>query len=524
MLNNKMKQAQRSDLPQWKALKAHKGELGNVQIKSLFKDNPNRFDDFHLTHENMMFDYSKQPITAKTMENLIALARDCDIEGWRKKMFDGELINTTENRAALHTALRAANASSAPIIVEGENIIPKISNALDKIKDFSEKVRAEKKFTHIVNIGVGGSDLASSMVFEALKYYSDRDISVHFISNIDGTHLTETLRLVDPEKTLFIVTSKTFTTQETMANAQSAKKWLQQKLNIDDVSNHFAAISQNTELAKEFGINDELIFPIWDWVGGRFSLWSSIGLPFCIAIGFDNFKELLNGARSMDQHFQNAPLEQNMPVILAMIGIWHRNFLKRPAISISLYDQYLWQFPAYLQQLEMESNGKSIDRNNNPINYETCPIILSGIGTNAQHAYFQMLHQGTDIIPCDFIMVAKTHNPIKGHHEKLLANAIAQTKALMDGRADENPHKSFNGNRPSNSIIIDELTPYSLGMLLALYEHKVFVQGVIWNINSFDQCGVELGKILANQIIQNPEEMSIDPSTLAIMNYSQSHI
>ncbi len=512
---------QRSDLKQWKALIAHENELGDVKIKSLFADDPNRFDKFHVKCENMMLDYSKQLLTDKTMEKLIDLAKACDIEGWRSKMFEGASINATENRAALHTALRTK--SDDPIMVDGEDIIPKIRKAQDRMKEFSNKIRKGKKYTHIVNIGVGGSDLSSSMVYEALKHYSDREINLHFVSNIDGTHLSEVLRLIDPEKTLFIISSKTFTTQETMANAYSAKSWLQDKLNRKDVSKHFIAVSQNIELAKEFGVNDNNIFPIWDWVGGRFSLWSSIGLSFCIAIGFDNFKELLNGAYQMDQHFLKSPLEKNIPVLLAMIGVWHRNFLKLPAASLTLYDQYLWQFPAYMQQLEMESNGKSIDREGKAINYETCPTILSGIGTNVQHAYFQMFHQGTETIPCDFIMVAKTHNSIHGHHKKLLSNAIAQSKALMDGSEDNNPHKSFTGNRPSSTIIIDELTPYNLGMLLALYEHKVFVQGIIWNINSFDQCGVELGKVLARQIIddfgKNVKDIKTDSSTLGLMKY-----
>ncbi len=512
---------QRSSLKQWKELENHKNDLGDVQIKSLFANDTKRFDEFHLSHKNIMLDYSKQLVTHETMDKLIDLAKACDIEGWRSKMFEGATINTTENRAVLHTALRTK--SNDPIMVDGENIIPKIRDAQNRMKEFSNKIRKEKTYTHIVNIGVGGSDLSSSMVYEALKHYSDRGIAVHFVSNIDSTHLSETLQLIDPEKTLFIVSSKTFTTQETMANAHSAKSWMQDKLKRKDVSAHFVAVSQNIDLAKEFGISDNNIFPIWDWVGGRFSLWSSIGLSFCIAIGFDNFKELLGGARDMDQHFLNAPLEKNMPVLLAMIGVWHRNFLNLPAASVTLYDQYLWQFPAYLQQLEMESNGKSIDRNGVAVSYETCPAILSGIGTNAQHAYFQMFHQGTDIIPCDFIVVAKTHNPINDHHKKLLANAIAQSKALMDGREDKNPHKSFAGNRPSNTIIIDELTPYSLGMLLALYEHKVFVQGIIWNINSFDQCGVELGKILARQIIddfdKDIKDIKSDSSTLGIMKY-----
>ncbi len=520
-MKQELRKTPRQKLPEWKALAKHQKALKNVQIKDLFTHNPKRFDEFHLNHESIMFDYSKQSITLETIEKLTQLAKACDLEGWRSKMFGGEAINMTEDRAVLHCALRTKD--TRPIMVDGQDIMPQIHNAMDKVKSFSEKIRSEKKYTHIVNIGVGGSDLASSMVYEALKYYSDREINIHFVSNIDGTDLMETLRLVDPEKTLFIVTSKTFTTQETITNAHSAKAWLQGELKRTDVSNHFVAVSQNIELAKEFGINDEHIFPIWDWVGGRFSLWSSVGLPFCIAIGFDNFQKLLDGACSMDEHFKNAPLERNMPVLLAMIGIWHRNFVKLPAISITSYDQYLWRFPAYIQQLDMESNGKTIDRNNARISYETGPMVLSDTGTNAQHAYFQTIHQGSSVIPCDFIIVAKTHNPIEGHHNKLLANAIAQTKALMDGRDNENPHKSFAGNRPSNTIILDELSPYNLGMLLALYEHKIFVQGIIWNINSFDQCGVELGKMLANQIIdefdKDIDDIKSDQSTLGILNY-----
>ncbi len=521
MLNDMPDKPQRSELPEWKALEAHKKQLENTEIKDLFASAPDRFDNFHLKHENLLFDYSKQGINADTIAKLSDLAKACDLEGEREKMFCGEKINVTEGRAALHTALRSPD--NDPLIVDGENITPKIKETLERIKGFSTKIRAEKKFTHIVNIGVGGSDLGPYMAYEALKHYSDRDINFYFVSNIDASHLMETLRLVDPEKTLFIVTSKTFTTKETIANARSAKKWMQEQLGKKDISEHFIAASANIEEVNKFGIKQENIFPLWDWVGGRFSIWSSVGISFCIAIGFDNFNEMLKGAHSMDKHFCEAPLDQNMPAMLAMIGVWHRNFLKLPAISVTPYNQYLSHFCEYLQQLDMESNGKGISRDNISINYDTGPILISDTGTNAQHAYFQTLHQGTTIIPCDFIMVAKSNHQIEGHHDILLANAIAQTKALMDGEASEDPQKSFTGNRPSNTIIIDELTPYNFGMLLALYEHKIFVQGIIWNINSFDQCGVELGKTLANKIVdflkKDIIETDTDSSTLGILKH-----
>ncbi len=511
----------RSELPEWQDLAKHASDNCDVQIKDLFKENSNRFDDFSIHHQNIIMDYSKQQITEDTRSKLLALANACDLENWRDKMFSGENINITENIPVLHTALRQQN--DDPIIVDGVNIIPQIQETQEQMKLFCEKLHNDKKLTHIVNIGIGGSDLGPAMVCDALKYFSNRDIQMHFVSNIDGADLSETLRLLDPNKTLFIVTSKSFATQETLINAKTARKWLRHQLKKEDISKHFIAISQNVAAAKEFGILENHIFPIWNWVGGRYSLWSAIGLSFCIAIGFDNYQEMLKGANSMDEHFRHAPIEQNMPILLAMIGIWHRNFLKLPAISIIPYNQYLHRFGSYMQQLDMESNGKSIDRQGNEVSYETGPIIIGETGTNAQHAYFQLIHQGSTIVPCDFIITAKSGSSIDSHRNKLLANAIAQTKALMDGRDHDNPHKAFSGNRPSNSIILDELTPYNLGMLLALYEHKVFVQGVIWNINSFDQCGVELGKILANQIINNLDNKQIndemDSSTAGIIKY-----
>ena len=509
----------RQNLPEWTALEQHKQDIESVQIKDLFEENKKRFDQFHVRHDNIMLDYSKHAITSETIEKLTALAKACGLEDWRAKMFNGEAINVTENRAVLHTALRTQ--SNAPIMVDGVDIIPKIRETLERMKNFSDTLRKEKRFTHIVNIGIGGSDLGPAMVYEALKPFTDRNIHLHFVSNVDGTHLTETLRQVDPAKTLFMVTSKTFTTQETMTNARSAKIWLQKVLGKEDVSDYFIAASQNVEEVKKFGIREDNIFPIWDWVGGRYSLWSAIGLSFCMAIGFDHFESMLEGAHSMDQHFLQAPFDQNMPVLLGLIGVWHRNFMNAPVLSILPYDQYLSRFPAYMQQLDMESNGKSVDRQDRKVQYETGPIIMGEIGTDAQHAFFQLIHQGTTIVPCDFIAVAKTQNPLGDHHKKLLANALAQTKALMDGRKSDNPHKIFEGNRPSNTILLDELTPYTLGMLLALYEHKVFVQGIIWNINSFDQCGVELGKILANRIIDDFDEhldnVTTDSSTRGIL-------
>ncbi|PCJ99378.1 MAG: glucose-6-phosphate isomerase [Zetaproteobacteria bacterium] len=521
---NHPKYRSRAKLAEWKALSSHKKKVGDLHIKTLFEENPARFEHYHLRHENIMLDYSKQPITPETLDKLMSLAKACNVENWRHRMFTGQVINTSENRAVLHTALRTPD--NTPVIVEGEDIIPQIRTSLARMKKFCDKLRKEKKFTHIVNIGIGGSDLAPAMVHEALKYYSDRDIHVHFVSNMDGTNLVETLRLIDPEKTLFIITSKTFTTQETMANAHSARQWLRERLGVYDVSKHFIAASLNIEATKEFGIDEEHVFPIWDWVGGRFSLWSTIGLSFCIAIGFDNFQALLDGAHSMDQHFLNAPMDKNMPILMAMIGIWHRNFMDLPTLSITPYDQYLRLLVPYLQQLDMESNGKAVDRKNRPVTYKTGPVVLGDIGTNAQHAYFQILHQGSTIVPSDFILVAKTHNPIGVHHKMLLSNALAQSKALMEGKKDADPHRCFEGNRPSNTIVLDELTPYTLGLLLALYEHKIFVQGIIWNINSFDQCGVELGKTLAGEIIKNfdkdPRTLQTDSSTCGILEHLKS--
>ncbi|MGH1456702.1 MAG: glucose-6-phosphate isomerase [Alphaproteobacteria bacterium] len=518
-MKNDKDMTQRSDLPAWKALERHYDDISRHHIKDLFAGDTSRFHDFHLRHENLLFDFSKNLITQDTLDKLFDLASVCELKNWRVRMFSGDVINTTENRAVLHTALRTRN--PAPIMVDGQDIIPDIQNTLERMKTFSDEIREERRYTDIVNIGIGGSDLGSAMAYNALKPFTDRNIKLHFVSNVDSTHLSEVLSQVDPEKTLFIITSKTFTTQETMTNAISAREWMKKKLFKADISNHFVAVSQNTESAAEFGIKADHIFPIWDWVGGRFSLWSAIGLGLCIAIGFDNFRKMLDGAASMDEHFKTADMHKNLPVILALIGVWNRNFCNHEAISIVPYDEYLSFLPSYMQQLDMESNGKSVTRDNEHVKYHTGPIVIGGTGTNAQHAYFQMLHQGTTVIPCDFIAFAKSQNPLGDHQKKLLANVIAQAKALMDGREHKNPHKRFEGNKPSNMILADELTPYTLGMILALYEHKIFIQGVIWNVNSFDQCGVELGKVLANDIMQNPNNTATDAdsSTAALLSF-----
>lgn len=516
----------RTQLKQWKDLQAHYNKNKGVTITNLFEGETPRYDDFHVEFDGLIFDYSKQRISEETRALLLSLARVCDLEGQRDTLFSGGIMNVTENRAVLHTALR--DKKTKELLVEGENIVPQIKDAFVKIKEFTDKVRKERLFTHIINIGIGGSDLGPYMVSEALKPFSERTIKMHYVSNVDSSHLAEALLSVEPEKTLFIVTSKTFTTQETMCNAHSARSWLRAKLGKEDVSDHFIAATQNVTEAAKFGIKPENIFPMWDWVGGRYSLWSAIGLSFCFSIGFDNFEKMLEGAYAMDTHFRTAPLERNIPVLLGMIGIWHRNFEGYESVGIMPYDQYLHALPAYMQQLDMESNGKSVTRSGQRItDYHTGPVIMGQTGTNGQHAFFQLVHQGTTIIPSDFIFSLKSQNPMGAHHMKLAANAIAQTKALMDGRGNKNPHKVFTGNRPCNTIVLPELTPYYLGMMLAMYEHKVFVQGIIWDINSFDQCGVELGKILAKQILnefghdqgkQNDDEKAhLDSSTLALI-------
>lgn len=526
MSNNPTKKAE------WAALIAEEESLKSLSMRDLFTKDPSRFEKFSVQIPGLLFDYSKNRVTQDTIQKLVSLARASNVEEWRDKMFSGDPINVTEKRAVLHTALRAPK--DAIIKVDGENVVPYVYDVLERMRSFSDAVRSGtwkghtgKALRHIVNIGIGGSDLGPYMACESLKHYTAQHIDMHFVSNVDGTHLAETLKIIDPEQTLFIVASKTFTTQETMANASAAKAWLIEKLGSEAaVSKHFCALSTNIDAVKAFGIQDANMFPFKDWVGGRYSLWSSIGLSICMAVGFENFEKLLSGARAADEHFKNAPLEQNIPVLMALIGIWNRNFCGYDAIAVLPYDQYLHRFPAFLQQMDMESNGKAVDRDGRPItDYKTGPVLFGEPGTNGQHAFYQLIHQGRDIIPCDFIAAKETHNPLGKQHQLLLNNMLAQAQALMQGRtineADGNPARVFDGNRPSNILLFDRIDPYSLGLLIALYEHKVFTQGVIWNINSFDQFGVELGKELAGQIEQGRTD-HLDGSTRGLLKHMKS--
>ncbi|MGC4022864.1 MAG: glucose-6-phosphate isomerase [Cyclobacteriaceae bacterium] len=517
-----------------------------VHLRELFEEDPERFKKFSTTFEDILIDYSKNIVNKEVMDVLIELANETELAEAIHAMFEGVKINQTENRSVLHVALR--NRSNTPIKADGVDIMPEVNKVLDQMKVFSNKLISGewkgytgKTITDIVNIGIGGSDLGPLMVTEALKPYH-KSIRPHFVSNVDGTHLAETVKHLNPETTLFIVASKTFTTQETMTNAESAKKWfLDQTKNNGDVSKHFVAVSTNTKAVTDFGIASENMFVFWDWVGGRYSLWSSIGLSIACTIGFENFVQLLEGAHAMDNHFKNEPFEKNIPVILALIGIWYVDFYDVSSEAILPYDQYMHRFAAYFQQGNMESNGKSVDRSGNHIHYQTGPVIWGEPGTNGQHAFYQLLHQGTKMIPCDFIAPAVSHNAISDHHEKLLSNFFAQTEALMMGKTLEEvtqelkksfseeeikfqaPFRVFNGNRPTNSILFKQLTPRTLGSLIAMYEHKIFVQGIIWNIFSFDQWGVELGKVLAKKILpelsSSEEIASHDSSTNGLINY-----
>lgn len=518
-------------LPEWQALAAHKKALENISMRDLFAKDPARFESLSIKVPGLLFDYSKNRITAETVQKLIALAKVCKLEQWRERMFSGDKINVTESRAVLHTALRAPE--NADIKVDGENIVPFVHSVLQKMKKFSDDVRegrwkghTGKPIKHVVNIGIGGSDLGPYMICEALKPYTSV-IDMHFVSNVDPTHLAETLKHINAEETLFIVASKTFTTQETVANASAAKRWLIEKLGDETaVAKHFCALSTNADAVQKFGIASDNMFEFRDWVGGRYSLWSTIGLSICMAVGFDNFRKLLDGAHAADEHFKTAPLNKNIPVLMAMLGVWYRNFWDMGSIAVLPYDQYLHRFPAFLQQMDMESNGKDVDRDGHPIaDYKTGPVLFGEPGTNGQHAFYQLIHQGRDVIPCDFIAAKATHNPIGNQHTLLLNNMVAQSQALMQGRtlgeAGNNRARVFEGNRPSNILLFDKLDPYSLGFLTALYEHKVFVQGVIWNINSYDQYGVELGKELAGNI-EKGNTGNADSSTKALLAYINS--
>ncbi|MDW9382079.1 glucose-6-phosphate isomerase [Chryseobacterium sp. JV558] len=529
----------------WKALDEHFG--GNdFDLRSLFHYNPNRFNEFSLQKDNYLFDYSKNLIDSRTKDLLLQLAEESQLKDAISKMFSGDKINETEGRAVLHTALR--DFSDREILVDSENIKPQIKRVLDHMKSFSEKIISGehkgfsgKEITDVVNIGIGGSDLGPVMVCSALKHFKTR-LDVHFVSNVDGNHIAEVVKNLNPETTLFIIASKTFTTQETMTNANSAKDWFLKAGKQEDVAKHFVALSTNIEEVKKFGIAEENIFEFWDWVGGRYSLWSAIGLSIVLSVGYENFEQLLRGAYDTDQHFQTADFSENIPVLMGLLGIWYRNFYAATTYAILPYSQYLDRFAAYLQQGDMESNGKCVDRNGEFVEYETGPIIWGEPGTNGQHAFYQLIHQGTELIPADFIAYTKSPNKVSDHQDKLLANFFAQTEALAFGKLEEeveeelrNAGKSdeeidrlinfkvFHGNTPTNSILFKELTPFSLGQLIALYEHKIFVQGVIWNIFSFDQFGVELGKVLANKILpelENNEAVSShDSSTNGLISY-----
>ena len=531
----------------WRKLTSHFLEMQAVYLRELFQEDTKRFNQFNIQFEDVLVDYSKNIITTETIYLLCELAREQKLDDAINQLFDGIPINATERRAVLHTALR--NRSNTPVLVDGVDVMPDVNRVLAQMKTFSENLLngtwkgfSGKPIDTIVNIGIGGSDLGPYMVTEALKPYW-KNITPYFVSNVDGTHLAETLKKVNPETTLFIVASKTFTTQETMTNAESARTWFLEKTNGNgNVAKHFVAVSTNQKAVTEFGIAPENMFVFWDWVGGRYSLWSSIGLSIACTVGFDNFEKLLDGAHAMDKHFKSEPFEKNIPVILALIGIWYVNFFECASEAILPYDQYLHRLAAYLQQANMESNGKTVDRDGNPTLYNTGPVIWGEPGTNGQHAFYQLIHQGSRMIPCDFIAPAISHNAISDHHDKLLSNFFAQTEALMNGKTDQEvqadlenagmteeqiefhwPFRTFMGNRPTNSILFRQLTPKTLGSLLAMYEHKIFVQGVIWNIFSFDQWGVELGKVLAKNILSElstKEEISShDSSTNALINY-----
>jgi glucose-6-phosphate isomerase len=531
----------------WKKLQEHLKEIKQVSLQELFENDPKRFDKFSCCTKDLVLDYSKNRITEKTMGLLVDLAKECQLEKSRSLFFSGAAINATEHRAVLHTALR--NFSSQPIYVEGKNVMPEVKKVLRQMQSFCESVHngkhrgyTGKRIKYIVNIGIGGSDLGPLMVTEALKPYWKKGIETYFVSNIDGSHIAETLKKVNAEETLFLIASKTFTTQETMTNAFTARNWFLEKAKKEShIAKHFVALSTNKKEVLRFGIDIKNMFAFWDWVGGRYSLWSAIGLSISLTIGFKAFSDLLKGAHHIDKHFREAPLKENMPVILALLGIWYTNFFGAQTEAILPYDQYLHRFPAYFQQGNMESNGKQTDRSGKPVQYATGPIIWGEPGTNGQHAFYQLIHQGTPLIPCDFIAAAQSQNPIGDHHEKLMSNFFAQTEALLNGKSapqvkDElrkqglspqeikklTPFKVFKGNKPTNSILVKKLTPFALGELIALYEHKIFTQGVIWNIYSFDQWGVELGKQLANKILpellDNRPIKSHDSSTNGLIN------
>lgn len=532
----------------WFVLKKHfEEEMNRKQMKDLFAADPNRFETYSIKKDGVLFDYSKNIISEKTLQLLFQLAKECGLDKAIDAQFSGKAINETENRAVLHTALR--NFSGQPVVLDGKDLMPSIQQVLQQMKTFCNRIHqgehrgyTGKKITTIVNIGIGGSDLGPVMVTEALKPYWVDGIQTYFVSNVDGTHIAETLKKVNAEETLFLIASKTFTTQETMTNAHTARSWfLEHAKEEAHIATHFIALSTNEKLVNAFGIDSQNMFEFWDWVGGRYSLWSAIGISIALTIGYNNFEDLLKGAFEADVHFKTTPFEKNMPVIMALLGIWYTNFFGAQSEAILPYDQYLHRFAAYFQQGNMESNGKYVDRNGTTVNYATGPVIWGEPGTNGQHAFYQLIHQGTLVIPCDFIAPAKSHNPIGDHHDKLLSNYFAQTEALLNGKNEKivkeelktagksdaeieslAPFKVFAGNKPTNSFLVEKITPYTLGFLIALYEQKIFTQGVIWNIYSFDQWGVELGKQLANQILpelsDNAPVTAHDSSTNGLIN------
>ncbi len=535
----------------WRALERHAEAMAEVHLRDLFAADPGRFESFSLRLDDLLLDYSKNRITGETLRLLLDLAHQADLESWRARMFAGERINVTEDRAVLHIALR--NRSDRRVLVDGQDVMPAVNGVLARMHGFSERVRTGawrgttgQTITDLVNIGIGGSDLGPLMVCEALKPYQRPDLRPHFVSNVDGAHLVHTLEGLDPARTLFIVASKTFTTQETMTNAASARAWLLERLGAGaEVARHFVAVSTNADAVRAFGIDTANMFEFWDWVGGRYSLWSAIGLPIALAVGFERFEELLEGGHAMDEHFRTAPLERNLPVILGLVGVWYRNFLGACSHAVLPYDQHLHRLPAYLQQADMESNGKSTERDGRPVEHATGPILWGEAGTNGQHAFYQLIHQGTELIPADFLAAASSQTPLGDHHEKLLANFFAQPEALAFGKTAAQaraeleraglagaaleallPHKLFAGNRPSNAILYRRLDPATLGRLIALYEHKVFTQGVLWNVNSFDQWGVELGKQLATAILPELVDArplaSHDASTNGLINHMKA--
>ena len=541
-----------TQLDEWKKLAAHAVEMKQVHMRDLFAADPNRFDRNSIHVGDMLVDYSKNITTEDTKKLLFDLARARDVKGWTEHLLNGDKINNTEHRAVLHTALR--NRSNRPIMVDGKDVMPDVNRVLSQMREFTEAVRSGewkgntgKRITDIVNIGIGGSDLGPVMVTEALTPYGRDKLHMHFVSNVDGTHLVETLRHLHRETTLFVIVSKTFTTQETITNARTARDWFLTRGGTKQaVAKHFVAVSTNARAVSAFGIDTANMFEFWDWVGGRYSLWSAVGLSIALYLGMDHFEELLTGAHDMDEHFRTAPLEENVPVILAMMGIWYNNFFDADSHALLPYDQYMHRFPAYFQQGDMESSGKSVTHSGKSVDYSTGPIIWGEPGTNGQHAFYQLIHQGTKLVPCDFLAPVETKNPVGRHHPMLLSNFFAQTEALMKGKTAEEvraeliedglsgdeleallPHKVFPGNKPTNSILFQKLTPHALGGLIAMYEHKTFVQSIIWDVNAYDQWGVELGKQLARKILPELDDYdqvkNHDSSTNGLINYYKEH-